>query len=83
VSGNFHADNPFVVREAAIEGAGIAFLPSFVIADDVKAGRLHIVLEEFAAETGWIYLAFPSARPSRLARAFGDFVSVRVKETLG
>jgi DNA-binding transcriptional LysR family regulator len=63
VSGSFRADNPFVVREAAISGAGIAFLPSFVIADDVKAGRLRVVLEAFARR-GWRARSATSSPPA-------------------
>jgi DNA-binding transcriptional LysR family regulator len=83
VTGGFHADNPFVLRDAAVAGAGIAFLPSFVVAQDLEAGRLAVVLESLAAETGWIYLAFPSQKPSKLARAFADFAALRLRALLG
>lgn len=82
IAGRFHADNPLVLRDAAVGGAGIAFLPSFVVADDLRAGRLDRVLPSLAAERGWVYLAFPSARPSKLARAFGDLVARRVSAAL-
>jgi DNA-binding transcriptional LysR family regulator len=73
--GGFYSDNPFVLREAVVAGAGIAFLPDFIVADDLRSGRVSRVLGEFSADRGWIYLAFPSARISKLARAFGDFVA--------
>lgn len=82
VGGSFHADNPFVLRDAAVAGAGIAFLPSFVVADDVRAGRLRVVLPELGAETGWVYLAFPGPKPSKLSRAFADFASGWLVERL-
>ncbi|MBS2017286.1 MAG: LysR family transcriptional regulator [Deltaproteobacteria bacterium] len=82
VGGGFHADNPFVLRDAARAGAGIAFLPSFVVADDVREGTLEVVMPDVAAETGWVYLAFASPRPSRLARAFADFAATSLVERL-
>lgn len=82
VRGAFHADNPFVLRDAAVAGAGIAFLPSFVVAEDVRASRLRIVLPDLAAETGWVYLAFPGPKPSKVTRAFSDFASAWLVERL-
>lgn len=47
VSGSFNADNGDLLHEAALTGCGVTLLPTFIIADSLKAGKLEIVLEEF------------------------------------
>jgi DNA-binding transcriptional LysR family regulator len=43
------------LRDLAIEGHGIAFLPDWLVADDLEAGRLRRVLPEWhsAPLTAW------------------------------
>ena len=43
--GNLVASDATVVREAAMLGLGLAWLPSHIVADEVRAGRLTRVLE--------------------------------------
>jgi DNA-binding transcriptional LysR family regulator len=50
VEGRFLAASGTVLRAAALEGAGLAVLPTFMIADDLRAGRLVVVL------AGWSYV---------------------------
>lgn len=40
VSGTFRADNGDALRQAALAGIGVIYLSSFIVADDVRAGRL-------------------------------------------
>ncbi len=44
VSGNLRADNGDAVRQAALAGVGVAYLSSFIVAADVRAGRLAPLL---------------------------------------
>lgn len=44
VKGSFSATNGSVLREAALAGLGLAVLPSFMVAPDLAAGRLEVVL---------------------------------------
>ena len=45
-------------RELVRAGHGIAFLPSFAIADDIKKGRLRRLLPEYASEPIGIYAVY-------------------------
>jgi DNA-binding transcriptional LysR family regulator len=47
IKGNFRATAPLALREAALAGLGIGFLPEWLIAQDIAAQRLRRVL------TGW------------------------------
>ena len=46
VSGNLRADNGDALRQAALAGLGLVYLPSFIVAEDVRAGRLIPLLLE-------------------------------------
>lgn len=63
-------------RLAALAGVGVGQFPTFVIAEDVKAGRLIDLLPEWQPKPGIIHAAFPSRRgllPS--VRALLDFLA--------
>jgi DNA-binding transcriptional LysR family regulator len=60
---------------AALAGAGIAGLPSFMVADALRDGRLVRVLPEWLGATLTLYAAMPTRKhlPAR-TRAFVDFL---------
>ena len=47
VSGNMESNNIDVLRLAAIHGQGLIVMPSFLVVDDINAGRLMPVLTDF------------------------------------
>lgn len=60
---------------AACNGLGIAFLPSFLYADALKDGRLVPAIEGMAPETQGIYAVYPPGRYTQpKVRAFIDFL---------
>jgi DNA-binding transcriptional LysR family regulator len=76
VSGNFVADNGELLYQMALEGVGIMRLADFMVADDVAAGRLVLLLEEFNPRQDVpMYMVWPPQRfePPRL-RAFIDYM---------
>ena len=67
------------LRDAARAGAGIALLPEPVIADDVAAGRLQIVLPLWTMSQAELFAVYPSTRNlSPTVRAFLEFVIARM-----
>ena len=64
------------LRLAALRGVGIGQFPTFVVEDDLRAGRLVELLPEWSIRPGVIHGAFPSRRgllPS--VRALLDFLA--------
>jgi DNA-binding transcriptional LysR family regulator len=61
-AGNLQMDNAEAIRVAAVAGLGIAKLPSYIVADDLRAGRLQAVLSEFAELPEPIRVVYPSRR---------------------
>lgn len=55
-------DDFVLLRQAAIEGLGIACLPGMVASDDVRAGLLETVLPGYRIPQGIAHLVFPSRR---------------------
>jgi len=76
VSGNLRANNGDALRAAAIAGQGIIYHPTFIVADDIRAGTLKtIVLDHPTVEFGGIYAVYlPEHHPAAKVRAFIDFL---------
>lgn len=68
--------------DAALNGACITRVLSYMVADHVQAGRLRLVLEEFEAEPLPIHVVYREGRraPARV-RSFVDFVVPRLRES--
>ncbi len=69
-------DDLAALRLAAIEGVGIAQLPSMMVQSDIDAGRLISVLPDWRPKNDTVYAVFPSRRgllPS--IRALLDFLA--------
>lgn len=65
-----------LLREAALAGAGLAFMPGWLVDDDVAAGRLLPVLPEVSLPAGQLYAVYASRRHvSSKVRTFVDFMS--------
>lgn len=69
------ANNGEVLRDAALRGHGIVLLPMFVVAAEIKRGRLKPVLEAYAAPQIALYAIYPPTRHlSTKVRLFVDFL---------
>jgi DNA-binding transcriptional LysR family regulator len=79
VSGNLRANNGDALRAAAIAGQGLAYLPTFIVADDLRAGTLvALTMDQPTVEFGGIYAVFlPDRHPAAKVRAFIDFIATR------
>lgn len=71
VSGNYRSNSAEMLRAAALDGLGIALLPSWAVADLLRARTLRRVVEEWEPPASGIYAAFPGNRlMSTKVRAF-------------
>jgi DNA-binding transcriptional LysR family regulator len=76
VSGTLVVDDIAVLREAVLEGVGLARLPRSLIDPDLREGRLLTVLEAYSPEPLVISLVYPQRKhlPQRV-RVFIDFMT--------
>jgi DNA-binding transcriptional LysR family regulator len=71
------------LASAALGGLGIIQAPSYLVHEDVAAGRLQAILTMYATDRGSVSLVWPplSARAPKV-RVFIDFIAERLSETL-
>lgn len=60
--GALHLDNAEAIKVAALAGLGIAKLPSYIVAEDLRNGMLQTVLSEFSEPPEPIRVVYPSKR---------------------
>ena len=79
ISGPLTANNGSVLQEAAIQGMGIAYQPTFIAAEAIRRGQLVQILKDFPAPVLDMCAVFPGNRfvPQRV-RAFVDFLAARL-----
>ncbi len=81
-SGNVESDEAETLRRLALAGIGLAWLPDFMVATDVREGRLVQVLEEHQRGPEEIVSALfdrDARLPSRI-RAFVDFLRCAMRD---
>lgn len=78
VDGRLRANNGDVLRAALLGGMGVAYMPSFLVGNDLAEGRLVRLLPEWQDDSAGIYAVHPHARlvPPKV-RAFVDFLAER------
>lgn len=76
------ADNAEALRQAAVAGCGVTVLATFLIAEDLRAGRLVRVLDGWSVPDTGIFAVHPPGRlvPSKV-KSFVSFVAERYAGT--
>ena len=76
VKGLLDANDGQILRVAALDGLGILVQPTYIVYDDIVAGRLVPVLDEWDLPRLTVNLAYPSRKHlSAKVRTFIDFVA--------
>ncbi len=79
VCGRMRVNNGDLLRDTAIAGFGVTYLPTFIVGDALKDGRLVTVLDEFAPEDLTLSAVYPQHRQSsRPVQALVDFLRERL-----
>ena len=77
ISGTLRANNGDALRVAALAGLGVIYQPTFLVADDLRAGRLiALPLDHPTADVGHVHAVFrPDRRLPPKSRAMIDFLA--------
>jgi DNA-binding transcriptional LysR family regulator len=68
--------NETLLHMAALEGMGIAFLPKWLVAEDIAQGRLEHLMSERVVFVGKLFAVYPSRKYlSAKVRTFIDFIA--------
>lgn len=79
VYGPLRANNGEVIRDAAIAGLGICYLPDFIVAGSVDAGVLVEVLEDYMPPPNALHALYPQHREASVTiRAFTQYLRERL-----
>jgi DNA-binding transcriptional LysR family regulator len=81
VSGQFIANDSQAVHRAARAGHGVALLPEIQLIDDLRAGRLFRLLEDYPSQRLPVYIVYPSRRNlAPRTRVVMDFLVEQTRE---
>jgi DNA-binding transcriptional LysR family regulator len=73
VAGSFRSNNAEMLRAAALDGVGVAVLPSWAISEPLRTGALRRILAAWEPPASTIYAVYPDNRlMSMKVRAFVD-----------
>ncbi len=81
VSGTLRTNTSAVVHHAALRGVGIAILRQYLVAEDIKRGRLKQILSKFELDKRALYALYPKDHhmPMRM-QVFLDYLDETFKE---
>lgn len=78
VTGNMEANVADALRMAAINGLGLILLPTYMVGQDIRKGRLNPVLTDYVPAPLEIHAVYPHRKHlSAKVRTFVDFLSER------
>jgi DNA-binding transcriptional LysR family regulator len=78
ITGEFRANNGNILRAAALAGVGISIAPSFLVGDDLAAGRLLALMPNYKPIETELSAIYPPGRSlSAKVRSLIDFLSQR------
>ena len=79
VSGRMRVNNGELLRDTAIAGLGVTYLPTFIVAEALKDGCLVTLLEDFAPDALTLSAVYPQHRQSsRPVQALVEFLRERL-----
>ena len=72
------ANNAAAVRAMVLAGAGVAVLPDYLAEEDIRAGRLVVLLAQYRLPEGGIHAVYPGRQPPAKVRSFIDHLRQRL-----
>jgi DNA-binding transcriptional LysR family regulator len=84
VKGSLVTNNSEILRQVCLDGMGLILMPTWLIAEDIRAERLEAVLNDFQfypqidMDTGIYALYLPNRRHSLRVQTFIDFLTRRL-----
>ncbi len=84
VNGSIVANHSEVLRQVCLDGAGLILMPTWLIGEDIRVGRLETVLSDFQfypqvdMDMGIYALYLPNRRHSLRVQTFIDFLVQRL-----
>lgn len=81
VRGDLRANNSLLLVDAMLRGAGVGLVPSVLVADHLRHGKLETALPGYRPEPRTLYAVYPSRQHlPRKVRRFVDFLRARLMQ---
>lgn len=77
IDGRYKVSSSIAVRDALLAGFGLSLVPRIYVQQELAAGRLEPVLEDWEADRTPVYAVYPSRHLAAKTRAFVDFLVER------
>ncbi|MEJ6650593.1 MAG: LysR family transcriptional regulator [Burkholderiales bacterium] len=75
VGGNFRANSGYAIRDAVLNGVGIALVPALLVKEQIESGTVVPLLNDYASDPIKISAVYPSNRLiPRKVKLFVDFM---------
>lgn len=79
IEGRLSTNSFEAMHQAALAGLGLALLPSYVAVEDIRAGRLVSILDDYVPDVGSVEMVAPKGRFSLpRVRSFAELVRARL-----
>jgi DNA-binding transcriptional LysR family regulator len=76
IKGNAQSNNSEAIREMVLGGLGISLSPVWLFSEDLNAGRVQAILQDYTAQSLPIHAVSPAnRRQSARVKAFVDYMS--------
>ncbi|GAB2544261.1 LysR family transcriptional regulator [Rhodanobacter koreensis] len=75
------ANNAAAVRAMVLAGAGVAVLPDYLAEEDIRAGRLVVLLAQYRLPEGGIHAVYPGRQAPAKVRRFIEHLRERLAGT--
>jgi DNA-binding transcriptional LysR family regulator len=84
VNGSYEVNSSGALRQAALAGLGIARMPTYIVRDDIAAGRLEAIFEDrlLSTQTMRAFFARTKHLPAKIP-VFLDFLDRRITQANG
>jgi len=81
ISSVLKSNDPDVLLEAAVAGLGVTMMPTFILGDAIRRGKLTMMLEDYDLMDSHVYVVYASRRflPAKV-RVFVDFLKQHIKD---
>nr|WP_175389656.1 LysR family transcriptional regulator [Pseudomonas sp. C2B4] len=80
IKGNAQSNNSEAIREMVLGGMGISLSPVWLFSEDLKAGRVTAILQDYTAQSLPIHAVSPAnRRQSARVKAFVDYMALALE----
>lgn len=80
VSSKFRMNSVSMIRQLAVLGQGVAFLPERVVLDDLRSGRLQRILPEWRGPQGPVYAVTETKLVPAKTQRFIEFIREKLRD---